>query len=126
MSAPYILILFYSRHGSTSEMARQIARGVEMGGLFAAAFVGEALGAQAGWADPAGAGLHPAAEQEHLHLHAGDVRAKATMDADAEREMAVLLPIDDKFVGVLECFGVSAACWEWQQQPVVLFHWTTL
>lgn len=33
MSAPYILILFYSRHGSTSEMARQIARGVELGGL---------------------------------------------------------------------------------------------
>jgi len=33
VSAPYILILFYSRHGSTSEMARQIARGVELGGL---------------------------------------------------------------------------------------------
>ena len=26
---PYILILYYSRHGATSEMARQIARGVE-------------------------------------------------------------------------------------------------
>jgi NAD(P)H dehydrogenase (quinone) len=33
MSAPYILVLYYSRHGSTAEMARQIARGVEMGGL---------------------------------------------------------------------------------------------
>ncbi|MCO8168376.1 NAD(P)H:quinone oxidoreductase [Pseudomonas sp. 21LCFQ02] len=33
MSAPYILVLFYSRNGSTSEMARQIARGIEMGGL---------------------------------------------------------------------------------------------
>ncbi|WP_213879933.1 NAD(P)H:quinone oxidoreductase [Pseudomonas sp. dw_358] len=33
MSAAYILVLFYSRHGATSEMARQIARGVEMGGL---------------------------------------------------------------------------------------------
>ncbi|AYC32164.1 NAD(P)H:quinone oxidoreductase [Pseudomonas cavernae] len=33
MSAPYILVLYYSRHGSTAEMARQIARGVELGGL---------------------------------------------------------------------------------------------
>ena len=33
MSAPYILVLFYSRNGSTSEMARQIARGIEQGGL---------------------------------------------------------------------------------------------
>ena len=33
MSVPYILVLFYSRNGSTSEMARQIARGIEQGGL---------------------------------------------------------------------------------------------
>lgn len=33
MSEPYILVLYYSRHGATSEMARQIARGVEKGGL---------------------------------------------------------------------------------------------
>jgi len=33
VSAPYILVLFYSRNGSTSEMARQIARGIEMGGM---------------------------------------------------------------------------------------------
>ncbi|WP_409498437.1 NAD(P)H:quinone oxidoreductase [Pseudomonas fragi] len=33
MSASYILVLFYSRNGSTSEMARQIARGIEQGGL---------------------------------------------------------------------------------------------
>ena len=33
MSAPDILVLFYSRNGSTSEMARQIARGIEQGGL---------------------------------------------------------------------------------------------
>lgn len=33
MSAPYILVLYYSRHGATGEMARQIARGVELGGL---------------------------------------------------------------------------------------------
>ena len=33
MIAPYILVLFYSRNGSTSEMARQIARGIEQGGL---------------------------------------------------------------------------------------------
>ena len=33
MSAPYILILFYSRNGATAEMARQIARGVEMTGM---------------------------------------------------------------------------------------------
>lgn len=35
MSAPYILVLYYSRHGSTAEMARQVARGVELGGLTA-------------------------------------------------------------------------------------------
>ena len=29
----YILVLYYSRHGATAEMARQIARGVEQGGL---------------------------------------------------------------------------------------------
>lgn len=29
----YILVLYYSRHGATAEMARQIARGVESGGL---------------------------------------------------------------------------------------------
>jgi NAD(P)H dehydrogenase (quinone) len=33
VSAPYILVLYYSRHGATAEMARQIARGVEMAGL---------------------------------------------------------------------------------------------
>ena len=33
MSTPYILVLYYSRHGATAEMARQIARGVEQGGL---------------------------------------------------------------------------------------------
>ena len=33
MSDPYILVLYYSRHGATAEMARQIARGVEQGGL---------------------------------------------------------------------------------------------
>jgi NAD(P)H dehydrogenase (quinone) len=33
VSTPYILVLFYSRNVSTSEMARQIARGIEMGGL---------------------------------------------------------------------------------------------
>jgi NAD(P)H dehydrogenase (quinone) len=29
VSAPYVLILYYSRQGATAEMARQIARGVE-------------------------------------------------------------------------------------------------
>src|SRR5690606_16335762 len=33
VSALYILVLYYSRHGATAEMARQIARGVEMSGL---------------------------------------------------------------------------------------------
>lgn len=33
MSAPYILVLYYSRSGSTNEMARQIARGVEQSGM---------------------------------------------------------------------------------------------
>ncbi|WP_101759961.1 NAD(P)H:quinone oxidoreductase [Oceanicoccus sp. KOV_DT_Chl] len=29
MSAPYILVLYYSRHGAVAEMAKQVARGVE-------------------------------------------------------------------------------------------------
>jgi NAD(P)H dehydrogenase (quinone) len=33
MSTPYILVLYYSRHGATAEMARQIARGVELAGM---------------------------------------------------------------------------------------------
>jgi len=33
VSAPYILVLYYSRHGATAEMARLIAEGVEAGGL---------------------------------------------------------------------------------------------
>ena len=35
MSQPYILVLYYSRHGSTAERARHIARGIEIGGLAA-------------------------------------------------------------------------------------------
>lgn len=33
MSTPYILVLYYSRSGSTNEMARQIARGIEQAGM---------------------------------------------------------------------------------------------
>ena len=33
MTAPYVLVLYYSRNGSVSEMARQIARGIEQGGM---------------------------------------------------------------------------------------------
>lgn len=33
MTAPYILVLYYSRHGATREMAMQVARGVERAGL---------------------------------------------------------------------------------------------
>ena len=33
MNTPYILVLYYSRNGSTSDMARHIARGIEQGGL---------------------------------------------------------------------------------------------
>jgi NAD(P)H dehydrogenase (quinone) len=33
LSVPYILVLYYSRHGATAEMARQIARGIELTGL---------------------------------------------------------------------------------------------
>ncbi len=33
MSQPYILVLYYSRNGSTAEMARQIARGIELTGM---------------------------------------------------------------------------------------------
>ncbi|WP_288504857.1 NAD(P)H:quinone oxidoreductase [uncultured Pseudomonas sp.] len=31
----YVLVLYYSRHGATAEMARQVTRGVEMGGMAA-------------------------------------------------------------------------------------------
>ena len=33
MTEPYVLVLYYSRHGATAEMAKQIARGIEMGGM---------------------------------------------------------------------------------------------
>jgi NAD(P)H dehydrogenase (quinone) len=33
MTSPYILVLYYSRHGATAEMAKHIARGIEMGGM---------------------------------------------------------------------------------------------
>ncbi|MES2917683.1 MAG: NAD(P)H:quinone oxidoreductase [Pseudomonadota bacterium] len=33
MSAPYVLVLYYSRHGATRAMARVIARGIEAEGL---------------------------------------------------------------------------------------------
>jgi len=33
MANPYVLVLYYSRHGKTAEMAQQIARGVESTGL---------------------------------------------------------------------------------------------
>ncbi|MDO6467013.1 NAD(P)H:quinone oxidoreductase [Neptunomonas phycophila] len=33
MSAPYILVLYYSSHGSTANMAKHIARGVEQCGI---------------------------------------------------------------------------------------------
>jgi len=33
MSAPYVLVLYYSRHGATEAMARQIARGIEQSGI---------------------------------------------------------------------------------------------
>ena len=33
MSAPYVLVLYYSRHGATQQMAQQVARGVELTGI---------------------------------------------------------------------------------------------
>lgn len=33
MSAPYVLVLYYSRHGATAKMAQLIAEGVERGGM---------------------------------------------------------------------------------------------
>ena len=33
MTTPYVLVLYYSRNGSTRDMARQIARGIEQGGM---------------------------------------------------------------------------------------------
>ncbi|MDO6683029.1 NAD(P)H:quinone oxidoreductase [Oceanobacter sp. 5_MG-2023] len=34
-AVPYVLVLYYSRHGKTAELARLIARGVEQGGMSA-------------------------------------------------------------------------------------------
>ena len=33
MSTPYVLVLYYSRHGATEAMAKQIARGIEQSGI---------------------------------------------------------------------------------------------
>ncbi len=33
MSSPYVLVLYYSRHGATRTMAEQIARGIEASGI---------------------------------------------------------------------------------------------
>ena len=33
MATPYVLVLYYSRHGKTAEMAKLIARGIESTGL---------------------------------------------------------------------------------------------
>ena len=33
MASPYVLVLYYSRHGKTAAMAQQIARGIEAAGL---------------------------------------------------------------------------------------------
>jgi len=33
MSQPYVLVLYYSRHGKTAQMAKHIARGVEKSGM---------------------------------------------------------------------------------------------
>lgn len=33
MSSPYVLVLYYSRHGATRSMANQIARGIEQSGI---------------------------------------------------------------------------------------------
>lgn len=33
MSAPYVLVLFTSRHGDTAQLARQVARGIEEAGI---------------------------------------------------------------------------------------------
>ncbi|MEL0028694.1 MAG: NAD(P)H:quinone oxidoreductase [Perlucidibaca sp.] len=35
MTEPYVLVLYYSRHGATRELARQVARGVEATGMTA-------------------------------------------------------------------------------------------
>ncbi len=36
MSSPYILVLYYSRHGAVAEMAKHVARGVEQAGAIEA------------------------------------------------------------------------------------------
>ena len=43
MTTPYILVLYYSRHGATRQMARLIARGIEKEGLGARIRTGPAV-----------------------------------------------------------------------------------
>ena len=53
MSTPYILVLYYSRNGSTSDMARHIARGIEQGGMEARLRTVPAVSSECEAVDPA-------------------------------------------------------------------------
>ncbi len=52
------------------------------------------------------------------HLEPGEVRPGAAMDARAEGDVAVLRPVDDELVGVLELLGVVAGRREVHQDLV--------
>src|SRR3546814_1271430 len=60
-----------------------------------------------------------------LDLHAGEVGAEAAVDAGAEREVAVLGPVDDEVVAVLEHLGVAVASREGHKHLVALLHGAT-
>src|SRR3546814_17652036 len=60
-----------------------------------------------------------------LDLHAGEVGAEAAVDAGAEREVAVLGPVDDEAVAVLENLGVAVASREGHPHLVALLPGAT-
>ena len=69
---------------------------------------------------------HREALEPHLEgdpqLHAGQVRAGAAVDAEAERGVAVDLAVDDHLVGPLEHLGIAVGRRERQQHPVLGLH----
>ena len=74
---------------------------------------------------PASSKLREAGDElldRHLQLEAGEVRAEAAVDAEAEGGVAVLLPVDDERVGILEHVRITVGGRERQQHVVVLLH----
>jgi hypothetical protein len=61
-----------------------------------------------------------------LQLETGQVRPEATVDAEPERRVAVLLTVDHERVGIVELLRIAVGRRERQQHPVVLLHRTAV